>query len=228
MPYSSANIITKSRRTMQKSFYNNHNHNNNNNNNHHYHHYHHNHHYCSQRQQQQHHHYDNRQTKSQPSYIGLIAMAILSSREQKMVLSEVYQWIIDNYPYFRTRAVGWRNSIRHNLSLNDCFIKAGRSTNGKGHYWAIHPANLDDFKKGDFRRRRAQRKVRRHMGLMINEDECSDDSPISTPIPVKKSFTIESILRPEFPQQPLLPFMHAFLPLPLPLPYHLYSNYFYA
>ncbi|VDM22690.1 unnamed protein product [Wuchereria bancrofti] len=176
-----------------------------------------------QQQQQQH---NIRQPKSQPSYIGLIAMAILSSREQKMVLSEVYQWITDNYPYFRTRSVGWRNSIRHNLSLNDCFIKVGRSANGKGHYWAIHPANLDDFKRGDFRRRRAQRKVRRHMGLMVNDDECSDDSPISTPKPMKKSFTIESILRPEFPQQPLLPFTHTFLPLSLP--YHLYSNYSYA
>lgn len=72
-----------------------------------------------------------RQPKPQLSYIGLIAMAILSSREKKMVLSEVYQWIIDNYPYFRSRGPGWRNSIRHNLSLNDCFIKAGRSSNGK-------------------------------------------------------------------------------------------------
>uniref|UniRef100_A0A0R3RNS0 Fork-head domain-containing protein n=1 Tax=Elaeophora elaphi TaxID=1147741 RepID=A0A0R3RNS0_9BILA len=179
-----------------------------------------------QQQRQQCHRCDERQSKPQQSYIGLIAMAILSSREQKMILSEVYQWITDNYPYFRTRGVGWRNSIRHNLSLNDCFIKAGRSASGKGNYWAIHPANLDDFKRGDFRRRRAQRKVRRHMGLMVNEDECSDDSPISTPIPMKKSFTIESILRPEFPRQPLLPFMHTLLPLPLQ--YHLHNNNFYA
>lgn len=63
------------------------------------------------------------------------------------------------------------------------------------------------------------------MGLTVNDYECSDDSPIGTPIPTKKSFTIESILRPEFPQQPLLPFMHTILPLPLQ--YHLYSNYFY-
>ena len=77
---------------------------------------------------------------------------------------------------------GWRNSIRHNLSLNDCFIKSGRSANGKGHYWAIHPANLDDFQKGDFRRRRAQRRVRKHMGLSVADDD-DDDSPLPSPVP---------------------------------------------
>lgn len=113
--------------------------------------------------------------KPQHSYIGLIAMAILSSPDKKLVLSDIYQWILDNYSYFRARGPGWRNSIRHNLSLNDCFIKAGRSANGKGHYWAIHPANVEDFKKGDFRRRRAQRKVRKAMGLTVPEEEDDDD-----------------------------------------------------
>jgi hypothetical protein len=45
------------------------------------------------------------------SYIGLIAMAILSSPEQKLVLSDIYQWILDHYAYFRARGPGWRNSI---------------------------------------------------------------------------------------------------------------------
>ncbi|KAH8385439.1 hypothetical protein KR009_007706 [Drosophila setifemur] len=118
--------------------------------------------------------------KPQHSYIGLIAMAILSSVEMKLVLSDIYQYILDNYPYFRSRGPGWRNSIRHNLSLNDCFIKSGRSANGKGHYWAIHPANMDDFRKGDFRRRKAQRKVRKHMGLSV--DDTSIDSPSPPPL----------------------------------------------
>lgn len=117
--------------------------------------------------------------KPQHSYIGLIAIAILSAPDCKLVLSDIYQYILDNYPYFRTRGPGWRNSIRHNLSLNDCFIKAGRSANGKGHYWAIHPANLEDFKKGDFRRRKAQRKVRRHMGLAVDDDGTDSSSPPS-------------------------------------------------
>lgn len=118
--------------------------------------------------------------KPQQSYIGLIAMAILSSKEKKLVLSDIYQWILDNYPYFRTRGPGWRNSIRHNLSLNDCFVKAGRSANGKGHYWAIHPANTEDFKKGDFRRRKAQRRVRKAMGLAVPDDEESPSPPPPT------------------------------------------------
>lgn len=66
------------------------------------------------------------------------------------------------------------------ISLNDCFIKSGRSANGKGHYWAIHPANMEDFRKGDFRRRKAQRKVRKHMGLSV--DDASTDSPSPPPL----------------------------------------------
>ena len=118
--------------------------------------------------------------KPQHSYIGLIAMAILSNPEKKLVLADIYQYVLDNFPYFRHRGQGWRNSVRHNLSLNDFFLKAGRAANGKGHYWAIHPACVDDFQKGDFRRRRAQRKVRKHMGMQV-EDEDEDDSPPASP-----------------------------------------------
>ncbi|XP_017884461.1 fork head domain-containing protein FD4 [Ceratina calcarata] len=118
--------------------------------------------------------------KPQHSYIGLIAMAILSSPEKKLVLSDIYQYILEHYPYFRTRGPGWRNSIRHNLSLNDCFVKSGRSANGKGHYWTIHPINLEDFRRGDFRRRKAQRKVRKYMGLAVDEEP---DSPSPPPLP---------------------------------------------
>lgn len=121
--------------------------------------------------------------KPSHSYIGLIAMAILSNPDKKMVLSDIYQWILDNYLYFRNRGPGWRNSIRHNLSLNDCFIKAGRSANGKGHYWAIHPANLEDFQKGDFRRRRAQRRVRKSLGLIVPEEEDDEDDDDDDEIP---------------------------------------------
>lgn len=94
------------------------------------------------------------------SYIALIAMAILSTDQKKMNLSEIYAYIEEHYPYYRRKGPGWRNSIRHNLSLNDCFVKVGRCSNGKGNYWGIHAANFEDFSQGDFRRRRAKRQIR--------------------------------------------------------------------
>ena len=118
--------------------------------------------------------------KPQHSYIGLIAMSILSSVEKKLVLADIYQYILDNFPYFRHRGPGWRNSIRHNLSLNDCFIKAGRASNGKGHYWAVHPACQQDFQKGDFSRRKAQKRVRRYLGMNLSLEE-DDQTPPSSP-----------------------------------------------
>ena len=97
--------------------------------------------------------------KPSQTYTGLIAEAILSSLEKKLVLSDICTYILTRYPYFRTKGSGWRNSIRHNLSLNDCFIKAGRNPNGKGHFWTICPMYYENFLHGDYRRRRAGKTV---------------------------------------------------------------------
>ncbi|KAK5907456.1 hypothetical protein CesoFtcFv8_005307 [Champsocephalus esox] len=104
--------------------------------------------------------------KPNQSYIALISKAILASDQKKLLLCDIYQWIMDHYPYFNTKDKNWRNSVRHNLSLNDCFIKAGRSDNGKGHFWAIHPTNYQNFSKGDYHCRRARRRVRRVVGQL--------------------------------------------------------------
>ncbi|KAM4629273.1 forkhead box Q2 [Polymixia lowei] len=106
------------------------------------------------------------QDKPIQSYIALISMAILASEEKKLLLCDIYQWIMDHYPYFKSKDKNWRNSVRHNLSLNECFIKADRSDNGKGHFWAIHPSNYQDFSNGDYQCRRARRRVRRLTGQL--------------------------------------------------------------
>ncbi|KGL80816.1 Forkhead box protein I3, partial [Tinamus guttatus] len=91
------------------------------------------------------------------SYIALIAKAILSSPANKLNLAAIYKYIEDNFPFYRSKGQGWRNSIRHNLSLNDCFIKVGRCEDGKGNYWSIHPSNLTAFVHGDFKQHRKSR-----------------------------------------------------------------------
>ncbi|XP_070562538.1 forkhead box protein E4-like [Ptychodera flava] len=90
------------------------------------------------------------------SYIALIAMSIANSAERKLTLGGIYKFIMERFPFYRDNSKKWQNSIRHNLTLNDCFIKLPREPGrpGKGHYWTLDPAAEDMFDNGSFLRRR--------------------------------------------------------------------------
>ena len=95
------------------------------------------------------------------SYITLTAMALWHSPERMLPLSDIYKFIMDNFPYYRNNTQRWQNSLRHNLSFNDCFIKIPRRPDrpGKGAFWTLHPRAVSMFENGSLLRRRKRFKL---------------------------------------------------------------------
>lgn len=100
------------------------------------------------------------------SYISLITMAIQQSPNKMCTLSEVYQFIMDLFPFYRQNQQRWQNSIRHSLSFNDCFVKVPRTPDrpGKGSYWTLHPDSGNMFENGCYLRRQKRFKVLKKEG----------------------------------------------------------------
>lgn len=97
------------------------------------------------------------------SYVEIIAKVILESPNKRLVLGDIYERILQMYPYFQSKGSGWRNSIRHNLSLSDCFHKGERSANGKGHFWEVNMRCYEDTMNGkarNYSRRKSMNKTK--------------------------------------------------------------------
>ncbi|XP_074535902.1 forkhead box protein O1-A [Halichoeres trimaculatus] len=91
------------------------------------------------------------------SYADLITKAIESSPENRLTLSQIYDWMVKSVPYFKDKgdsnsSAGWKNSIRHNLSLHSRFIRVQNEGTGKSSWWMLNP---EGGKSGKSPRRRA-------------------------------------------------------------------------
>ena len=95
--------------------------------------------------------YDAR-TKPPFSYAALIGQAIFSTPNHRMSLADIYTHIMTIYPFYKKQDAGWQNSIRHNLSLNECFMKTQRAPDepGKGCLWSVLPGTEEQFTGGNF------------------------------------------------------------------------------
>ncbi|KAK6643044.1 hypothetical protein RUM43_004547 [Polyplax serrata] len=104
------------------------------------------------------------------SYATLICMA-MRANNNKMTLSAIYSWIKENFMYYRNADPSWQNSIRHNLSLNKCFVKIPRSKNepGKGGFWRLDIKILEEGRKN-------KRKVKKPGGLQQDKLKTKSDS----------------------------------------------------
>jgi hypothetical protein len=76
-----------------------------------------------------------------------ITQALLAAPDRKCTLREIYEHIKQEFPYFQTCDTEWKNCVRHNLSLNKCFVRLlDEGTNSRQvkvratHPWCIMPA----------------------------------------------------------------------------------------
>ncbi|VDN96859.1 unnamed protein product [Rodentolepis nana] len=91
--------------------------------------------------------FDDSNVKPGISYTHLICMAIESSANKCMTVQEIYNWCQKHYAYFRNSNSGWKNSLRHNLSINKYFKKLPRDVRGpgRGNFWTIDPSERSNL-----------------------------------------------------------------------------------
>ncbi|KIO25422.1 hypothetical protein M407DRAFT_91983 [Tulasnella calospora MUT 4182] len=90
------------------------------------------------------------------AYSTLIRYAIKGSPGGKLLLEDIYEALMNRFEYFRTAPPGWKNSVRHNLSLNPMFVKVERplTDRGKGYYWTVRDDPGLDARTGVHRNRK--------------------------------------------------------------------------
>ncbi|CAF1085796.1 unnamed protein product [Rotaria sordida] len=119
-------------------------------------------------------------TKPPFSYAQLIVQAILSAPDKQMTLSQIYNFISAQYPYYAANTRGWQNSIRHNLSLNRYFIRLSRKENesGKGSFWCLDQTCEEKLIDHAFRHRKQRGNS---INTLINSNIKNESEEIHSP-----------------------------------------------
>lgn len=125
------------------------------------------------------------------SYSCLIAMALRNSDQGSLPVSEIYKYMQSRFPYFKTAPDGWKNSVRHNLSLNKAFCKLERpdgTSQRKGCLWSLKPEKREQLRR-EIRKwkKKHPEAIKASMAnpddLSVSSDSLDDDSLDDTKTP---------------------------------------------
>ncbi|NP_001017084.1 forkhead box protein H1 [Xenopus tropicalis] len=86
-----------------------------------------------------------RYAKPPYSYLAMIALVIQNSPEKRLKLSQILKEVSTLFPFFKGDYMGWKDSIRHNLSSNDCFkkvLKDPGKPQAKGNFWTVDVSRI--------------------------------------------------------------------------------------
>lgn len=112
--------------------------------------------------------------KPNQPYPILIKLAIYGSPNKQLTLQEIYTALEDRFEWFKVRRneKAWKNSIRHNLSLNKVFKNVPRAITepGKGSYWQLDCSGGEGYKRPRKRRSKSARAAL---------EQCDDDDSSS-------------------------------------------------
>ncbi|CAB1348907.1 unnamed protein product [Coregonus sp. 'balchen'] len=152
------------------------------------------------------------------SYSILIFMALRNSKTGSLPVSEIYKFMTEHFPYFKTAPDGWKNSVRHNLSLNKCFEKVENkigNSSRKGCLWALNPAKIEKMQEELHKwRRKDPLTVRKSMArpgrpepkfyFLQNQPPSNHQKPTTLPPPPSSSQpqTLSPLRHPLYPPHP--------------------------
>ena len=140
------------------------------------------------------------------SYAGLIILAIDTSEDKMLSMSDVKEKLKSWFPFFNGKYTGWKSSVRQTLSKHPCFYKAKPDIDSRGHIWAVNyfkvkPSDLVRQKRRNINAEEYKYYLNEQVSLPpvelpLSDQMCDVKKSADLKMPPKPSFGSEAFVSP--------------------------------